>query len=144
MKKSFLIILIAALALGSTAIISCKKKAKDPAYPQLVGAWKGTTNQNIPIEVDVANNDGDLYVTYVNMKWSHSPGDTASVTRYASTGLYQMAGTTFYIFLDGTAPNQTTIGGTYKLDTLKLVGTFIGYSGNPPVATSGTYTATKQ
>ena len=144
MKKSFLIILIAALALGSTAIVSCKKKTNDPTYPQLVGAWKGTTNQNIPIEVDVANNDGDLYVTYVNLKWSHSAGDTASVTRYASTGLYQMSGTTFYIFLDGTAPNQTTIGGTYKLDTLKLVGTFIGYSGNPPVATSGTYTATKQ
>lgn len=144
MKKSILIFLVAALALGGIAIVSCKKKVKDAAYPQLVGNWKGKTSQNIPIEVDVANNGGDLYVTYVNLKYSAGPGDTASIVKYSSSGLYQMAGTSFYIFLDGNAPNQSTIAGVYHLDTLKLVGNFVGYSGNPPVATNGTYTATRQ
>ncbi|MCX6285527.1 MAG: hypothetical protein NTY96_00235 [Bacteroidetes bacterium] len=143
MKRSLFIILIAAMVLGGTAIVSCKKKTKDPNYPQLVGAWKGQTNQNIPIEVDVANNGGDLYVTYVNLKYSAGPGDTASIVKYSSSGLYQMSGTSFYIFLDGTAPNVSTIAGVYHLDTLKLAGTFVGYSGNPPVATNGTYTAIK-
>jgi hypothetical protein len=143
MRKAVIIMVIAALAIGGTITTSCKKKVKDATYPQLVGAWKGTTSQNIPIEVDVANNDGDLYVTYVNLRYSAGAGDTASVIRYSSSGLYNMSGTSFYIFLDGTAPNQTTIAGVYHLDTLKLVGNFIGYSGNPPVATSGTYTATK-
>ena len=143
MKKALFILLITTLALAGTAIISCKKKAKDPSYPQLVGAWKGQTSQNIPIEVDIANNDGDLYVTSVNLKYSAGPGDTSSITKYSSSGLYQMSGTTFYIFLDGNAPHQSTIAGVYHLDTLKLVGNFVGYSGNPPVATSGTYTAIK-
>ena len=143
MKKSVIILVIAAMAIGGTITTSCKKKTKDPSYPQLVGAWKGRTSQNIPIEVDVANVDGDLYVTYVNLRFSAAAGDTASVTRYSSSGLYNMSGTSFYIFLDGTSPNVTTIAGVYHLDTLKLVGNFVGYSGNPPVATNGTYTATK-
>lgn len=119
---------------------SCKKKTKDPAYPQLVGTWNGNTSQNIPIQVAVANNGGDLYVTSVTFKYSRGPGDTVSLHRYSSDGLSMLAGTAFSVVMDGTAPYQTIVTGTFRTDTLKLNGTFTGYT-SELLPVPGTYTA---
>ena len=144
MKKTILIILIAALTFGGTTLISCKKKTKDPDYPQLIGAWKGTTSQNIPIEIDVANTAGDLYVTMVVLKFSAAPGDTSSFTSYNSGGLSMLSGKSFTVVLDGAAPYQTNVQGIFRTDTLRLSGNFTGYSASyPTTPVTGTYSALK-
>jgi hypothetical protein len=140
MKKAIIIMVIAAMAIGGTITTSCKKKTKDPTYPQLVGTWNGTTSQAIPIQVAVTNNGGDLYVTSVTFKYSRGPGDTVSLHRYNSDGLSMLSGTSFYVVMDGTAPFQTVVQGTFRTDTLKLNGSFTGYTSEfQPVP--GTYTA---
>ena len=144
MKKTLIILLISAMALGGTVITSCKKKTKDPDYPQLVGSWKGTTSQSIPIEIDVANDGGDLYVTYVLLKYTRAPGDTSTIMRSSSSGLSMLSGKSFTVVMEGTTPYQTLVQGTFRTDTLKLSGTFTGYTTEPPITpVTGTYTAGK-
>ena len=140
MKKAVIILLIAALAVSGAITSSCKKKTKDPAYPQLVGTWNGTTSQVIPIQVVVANNGGDLYVTSVTFRYSRGPGDTVSLHRYSSDAISMLSGTSFNVVMDGTAPYQTIVQGTFRTDTLRLNGNFTGYT-SELLPITGTYTA---
>lgn len=142
MKKSLFILLVAALALGGTALVSCKKKTKDPAYPQFVGTWAGKTSQSKTVQVRIENIGGDLYVTYAYLSYSQGANDSTVVSRSSTEGLAMVSGTSFTVFLDGTAPTQTFIQGTFRTDTLKLGGNFTGYT-SELLPISGTYTAIK-
>lgn len=124
---------------------SCKKAAKEPDYPQLVGTWKGTTSQNIPIEISVGSSDADLYILSVSLKFSSAPGDTTSVSKYSSSGLALISGTSFNVVLEGSFPYQTFVQGTFNPTALTVTGAFTGYSPTAPqTPVSGTYTGTKQ
>jgi hypothetical protein len=142
MKKVIGILIVASVILSGAIATSCKKKTKNPDYPQLVGAWKGTTSQAYPIQVNVENLNGDLYVTYVYFKYSRTAGDSAILIRSNTEGLAMLSGTSFMVVMDGAPPTQTLVQGTFRTDTLKLNGTFTGYTTEPPVSpVTGTYTA---
>jgi hypothetical protein len=142
MKKVIGILIVAAIVLSGAIVTSCKKKTKNPDYPQLVGAWKGTTSQLYPIEIDIANINGDLYVSYVHFIFSRGTGDSSSIIKSNTEGLAMLSGTSFTVVMDGTPPTQTLVQGTFRTDTLKLNGTFTTYTTEPPVSpVTGTYTA---
>jgi hypothetical protein len=144
MKKAVFIIIIVAFAISGCMLSSCKKKSKDPAYPQFVGLWKGTTSQGKPVSVEVTNTNGDLYITSASIRFSQGTSDSASLSRTNSDGLYYLSGTTFSIVMDGAPPYESVMNGTFRTDTLLLTGTFTGYTlGSPTIPVTGTYRATK-
>jgi hypothetical protein len=142
MRKARLVLIIAAIAMGGTLMTSCKKKARDPAYPQFVGTWAGKTSQSRTVQVRIENKGGDLYVTYAYLSYSQGASDSTVVSRSNSDGLALVSGTSFTVVLDGTAPTQTFIQGTFRTDTLKLSGNFTGYT-SEFLPITGTYTATR-
>jgi hypothetical protein len=87
---------------------------------------------------------GDLYVTHVLFTYSRGPGDSTTLGRSNSDGLAMLSGTSFTVVMDGSSPTQTLVQGTFRTDTLKLNGTFTGYTTEPPVSPiTGTYTAVR-
>jgi hypothetical protein len=143
MKKYTLMLMVPLIILGIT-VSSCKKKTQEPDYPQLIGSWKGMTDQSIPIQIHVDNIGGTLYVTNVMLEFSGGPGDTTTLSRYNSEGLSALSGTSFSVVLDGTPPRQSLVTGIFRLDSLSLSGNFTGYADLTSASpVTGTYTAGK-
>jgi hypothetical protein len=139
MKKALFIVLVTIIAGTAVIATSCKKdKEKTPDYPELIGSWVGTTNQKIPIRVDVADIGGDLYVTRVNLEYSKAPGDTVWAYKYNSDGLTMLSGKSFTYNYDAAVP-QSYINGTFQSDTLN--GVWYVYDPTDPI--TGTYQAVK-
>jgi hypothetical protein len=144
MKKTLIILFASILIAGSVTLVSCKKETKDPEYPQLIGTWKGTTSQNIPIQIQVGSSGRDLYIVGVTLKFSAAPGDTNTIMKYNSEGLVLINGLTFTLPLEGAYPKMTQIQGTFDPAIPALGGVFTGYSPNfPNEPVNGTYTASK-
>ena len=144
MKKCLLIILVGGLSILLLTTVSCKKKTKDPDYPQLIGTWSGTTSQACPVMLSVQNFDGELRITSVAMSYSFGPGSWDTIHSSNSDGLTALSGTVFKYYFDNSPPVVSFIGGTFRTDTLELNGNFqLTQVDNPGNQVSGTYTAYK-
>jgi hypothetical protein len=142
MKKLIFMILIAGFS-GILFVSSCKKKTTDPQYPQLVGSWKGNTSQSFPIQISIENFNGVLKMTGYGLSYSSSPGSSDSIHQYDSDGLAELSGTSFKFNFENNP--SVYIDGSFKLDTLRLNGTFkVTDPGDPNNPVTGTYAALRQ
>ena len=143
MKKLIFLALIAGFTGLLFISLSCKKKTTDPDYPQLVGSWRGNTSQSLPIEITIENFNGVLKMTGFGLSYSMSQGSSDSIHKYNSDGLAELSGTSFNFNIENDP--SVNIVGTFKLDTLKLNGTFrVTDPSDPNNPLNGTYAASKK
>jgi hypothetical protein len=131
------------LALVSVIIllaVSCKKNS-DPKYPQLIGKWLQSTNED-SIYLYVDNISGTLYVTQMIARVS-IPGGYVRYKMSNTSGLAPIDDNSnyFYLVIDPAgADGPTYIDGTFNPTTLVAMGTFAYYPGNEPPRQSYPYT----
>ncbi len=144
MKKVLVIATIMILGIILTAISSCKKSDPDPDFPQLIGAWSGTTSQDGPIYFYVDNIKGTLYIKSYNTKIYTSNG-YQSLQSTNDAGITAISGKSFRISLGTGSAGPAFIDGNFNLSDMSLSGNFAVYaSGNTVDIVTGTYIAYKK
>jgi hypothetical protein len=155
MKIKFAVSLSLVMAVLAISLSSCNKKSTEviqPAYPQFIGTWQGTTNQNQQIRIGIMALNELLVVNTYNYdvirydsggsshrtkhyEVSTSTVVTSVVNKYFKFYPYDPLGTSDY--LTGTFNDTTmTLNGQFSSVFPKLTG-----SGSDII--SGSYTATK-
>jgi len=119
---------------------SCKKKTPEPLYPQLIGAWLQSTDQD-SIYLYVDNIEGTLFITSMVARVT----GTGDFTRYSMASTYGLASLNdnnyFYLLLSPDGPKGPTyIDGTFNPTTMVVVGNFAYYILGDTLRTNYPYT----
>lgn len=148
MKRNFVYGIV---ILGITIlIVACSKKEDEPVvpqpdYPQLIGTWKGTTWQNTPITLKVANIGGTLYLTSLSysVKLEHdSSYHQRDYTITLTSGIVPVTNKQFSVSMAALLFPNDTLSGTFNTDSIKVTGLIVAEFSDSTLI--GTYNGLKQ
>jgi hypothetical protein len=143
MRKFFIFIPLLVILLGMLPVTSCQKKTDPvPDFPQLMGAWSGTTSQGTSITFWVSNLGGNLNTTSYDL-WAYVlPEGLHEYRMMNANGIAYISNRQFKISLGTGSGGEAFIDGTFNVNDMSLYGTFAVYSPSNTIdRVTGTYSA---
>jgi hypothetical protein len=140
-------ILAAVLLLATTMTLlqGCKKSQPAVDYPDLIGAWNGSTSQSEVISLSVNYVNGSLWVTSLKITVISNNGARQTIQRYSTDGVVIVPSRSFNLAMGTGTYGPGYIEGTFNPSNNTFTGTFKIYStADPNDYSSGTFVGSKQ